>query len=142
MKFVDEVRVVVRSGDGGKGAVAFRRAKYVEHGGPSGGDGGNGGSVIFVADLGLTTLLDYRYQPLHRAKHGEHGMGSDRNGAASPDLVLKLPVGTLIKDADTGEVLCDLAEPGQQFVAARAGLRRLREQPSSTPACPTPRITP
>src|SRR5260370_30187960 len=141
MKFVDEVRVVVRSGDGGKGAVAFRRAKYVEHGGPSGGDGGNGGSVIFVADLGLTTLLDYRYQPLHRAKHGEHGMGSDRNGAASPDLVLKLPVGTLIKDADTGEVLCDLAEPGQQFVAARGGGGGRGKNKLPPPAAPDPKLT-
>src|SRR5712692_1032772 len=140
MKFADEVRVVVRSGDGGNGAVAFRRAKYVEHGGPSGGDGGNGGSVIFVADLGLTTLLDYRYQPLHRAKHGEHGMGSDRNGAASPDLVLKLPVGTLIKDADTGEVLCDLAEPGQQFVAARGGRGGLGNMNFATSTRQTPRF--
>src|SRR5260370_28744380 len=91
MKFVDEVRVVVRSGDGGNGAVAFRRAKYVEHGGPSGGDGGNGGSVIFVADLGLTTLLDYRYQPLHRAKHYGHGIGNERDGGASSDHLLQLP---------------------------------------------------
>jgi GTP-binding protein len=140
MKFVDEVRVVVRSGDGGNGAVAFRRAKYVEHGGPSGGDGGNGGSVIFVADLGLTTLLDYRYQPLHKAKHGEHGMGSDRNGAASADLVLKLPVGTLIKDADTGEVLCDLAEPGQQYVAARGGRGGLGNMNFATSTRQTPRF--
>src|SRR5262249_51223545 len=121
MKFVDQVRVAVRSGDGGDGAVAFRREKYVERGGPSGGDGGSGGSVVLEADPRLTTLLDYRYQPLHRAKGGEGGMGSDRNGAAAEDLVLKVPIGTMVKDADSGELLCDLTEAGQRFTAARGG---------------------
>src|SRR3954463_6648818 len=107
MKFVDEVRVHVKAGDGGDGAVAFRREKYVERGGPSGGDGGNGGSVIFVADPQLTTLLDYRFQQHQYARGGEHGMGNDCNGRASEDLILRVPVGTLIKDADTGELLCD-----------------------------------
>ena len=81
MKFVDEVRIDVKAGDGGNGAVAFRREKFIEKGGPSGGDGGDGGSVVFVADRQLTTLLDYRYQQHHRAQNGEHGMGSDCNGA-------------------------------------------------------------
>ena len=140
MKFVDQVRVVVRSGDGGDGAVAFRRMKYVERGGPSGGDGGNGGSIVLVADPRLTTLLDYRYQPIHRAKDGQAGMGSDRNGAAAPDLVLKLPVGTVVKDADSGEVLCDLVEPGQQFVAAKAGRGGLGNMNFATSTRQTPKF--
>jgi len=89
MKFVDQVRISVKAGDGGNGAVAFRREKFVERGGPSGGDGGNGGSVVLVADPQLTTLLDYRYQQHHRAQSGHHGMGSDRSGATAEDLVLK-----------------------------------------------------
>ena len=112
MKFVDQVSIQVKAGDGGNGAVAFRREKYVERGGPSGGDGGNGGSVVFEADTGLTTLLDYRYQQHHRARNGQHGMGSDMNGASAEDLVLRVPVGTLIRDQDSGELLADLAEPG------------------------------
>src|SRR5262245_52278255 len=106
MRFVDQVQIEVKAGDGGNGCVAFRREKFVERGGPSGGDGGNGGSVKFIADPQLTTLLDYRYQQHHRAKSGQNGMGSDCNGAASEDLVLKVPVGTLFKDAESGEVLC------------------------------------
>src|SRR5512133_3331831 len=108
MKFVDEVSIYVKAGDGGNGCVAFRREKFIERGGPSGGDGGNGASVIFEADPQLTTLLDYRYQRQHRAKNGGHGMGSDCNGRSAEDLVLRVPVGTLIKDADSGEQLADL----------------------------------
>ena len=110
MKFVDEVRIFVKAGDGGNGAVSFRREKFIERGGPNGGDGGDGGSVIFVADPQLTTLLDYRYQQHHRAKGGEHGMGSDCNGRAAEDMVLKVPVGTLVKDAGTEELLVDRAQ--------------------------------
>src|SRR5690348_12047086 len=103
MKFVDQVHIHVKAGDGGDGAVAFRREKYVERGGPSGGDGGNGGSVVFVADSQLTTLLDYRYQQHHEARCGQQGMGNDCNGRASDDLVLRVPVGTLVKDETTDE---------------------------------------
>ena len=125
MKFVDEVRIHVKAGDGGNGAVAFRREKYVEQGGPSGGDGGNGGSVIFVADPQLTTLLDYRYQQHHRAEDGEHGMGSDCNGRAAEDLVLRVPVGTLVRDEATGEVLCDLSRsPGSASWRRKGGRGR------------------
>src|SRR5579872_1286377 len=121
MKFVDQVRIEVKAGDGGNGAIAFRREKFVEKGGPSGGDGGNGGSVIFEADPQLTTLLDYRYQSHHEAKRGQHGMGSDKNGASAEDLVLRVPVGTLVQDAATGDTVADLASAGQRFVAAKGG---------------------
>lgn len=121
MKFVDQVRIHVKAGDGGNGAIAFRREKYVERGGPCGGDGGNGGSVVFRADPQLTTLLDYRYQPLHRAKNGQGGLGSDCNGKGADDLVLRVPVGTLLKDAASGEVLVDLSQPDQEVVIAQGG---------------------
>src|SRR5688572_31834423 len=111
MKFVDQVRIQVKAGDGGDGAVAFRREKYVEKGGPSGGDGGRGGSVIFIADPQLTTLLDYRYQQHHDARNGQGGMGNDCNGAGAQDLELRVPVGTLVKDAKTGELIFDLSTP-------------------------------
>jgi len=140
MKFVDEVRVAVKSGDGGDGAVAFRREKYVERGGPSGGDGGKGGSVVLVADPRLTTLLDYRYQPVHRAKDGQNGLGNDRNGAAAPDLLLHVPVGTLVRDGQTGELLCDLVAPAQRFVAAAGGRGGLGNMNFATSTRRTPRF--
>jgi GTP-binding protein len=140
MKFVDEVRIYVKAGDGGNGAVAFRREKFVERGGPSGGDGGNGGSVVFVADPQLTTLLDFRYQQHHRARNGENGMGSDCNGRASEDLILKVPAGTLIRNADTGELLADLSDPGQRFVAAQGGRGGLGNMNFATSTRQTPRF--
>lgn len=121
MKFVDQVSILVKAGDGGNGAVAFRREKYVDKGGPSGGDGGNGGSVIFEADPQLTTLLDFRFQQHHKARSGQHGMGSDMYGRAGEDLILKAPVGTLIIDEASGELLKDLSTPGEQWVAAKGG---------------------
>lgn len=140
MKFVDEVRIFVKAGDGGNGAVSFRREKYIERGGPNGGDGGNGGSVVFVADPQLTTLLDYRYQQHHRARNGEHGMGSDCNGRAAEDMVLKVPVGTLVKDANTGELLVDLSEAGQRWVAAKGGRGGLGNMNFATSTRQTPRF--
>jgi GTPase len=140
MKFVDEVRIYVKAGDGGNGAVAFRREKFIERGGPNGGDGGNGGSVLFVANPQLTTLLDYRYQQHHRAKNGEHGMGSDCNGHGADDLVLQVPVGTLIRDEATGELLVDLSDPGQQFVAAKGGRGGLGNMNFATSTRQTPRF--
>ncbi|HYX91502.1 MAG TPA: GTPase ObgE [Myxococcaceae bacterium] len=140
MKFVDEVRIHVKAGDGGNGAVAFRREKYAERGGPSGGDGGQGGSVVFVADENLTTLLDYRYQQHHRAKSGEHGMGSDMNGRSAPDLVLRVPVGTIVKDESTGEVLADLSEKGQRFIAAQGGKGGLGNMNFATSTRQAPRF--
>jgi GTPase len=140
MKFVDQVSIHVHAGDGGNGAVAFRREKFIEHGGPSGGDGGNGASVRFVADPQLTTLLDYRYQPLLRAKSGQHGMGSDCNGRAAEDLVLRVPVGTLVKDASTGELLADLATPAAEYVAAKGGRGGLGNMNFATSTRQTPRF--
>ena len=121
MQFIDEAKIQVKAGDGGDGCVAFRREKYMPKGGPSGGDGGHGGDVIFVADGQLSTLLDFKYHQHYKAQRGEHGMGSDCNGKSGDHLVLPVPVGTVIKDEDTREVLADLKEPGQRFVAAKGG---------------------
>jgi GTP-binding protein len=140
MKFVDEVRIFVKAGDGGHGAVAFRREKFIERGGPSGGDGGNGGSVVFVADPQLTTLLDFRYQQHHRAKSGENGMGSDCNGRASEDLILRVPTGTLIREEGSGELLADLSDPGQRYVAAQGGRGGLGNMNFATSTRQTPRF--
>src|SRR5512147_2140440 len=121
MKFVDEVRIRVKAGDGGDGAVAWRREKFIPRGGPAGGDGGNGGSVVLVVDPQLSTLLDYRYVREHKAKSGGHGLGSDMNGADAPDLVLRVPPGTVVKDYATGETIADLGEAHQRFVVAKGG---------------------
>jgi GTP-binding protein len=121
MKFVDEARIEVIAGDGGKGAVAFRREKYIPKGGPSGGDGGRGGSVWAVADLNVNTLIDYRYARLHRARNGEAGQGSDRYGRGADDIVLRMPVGTQVFDEDTGELLFDLTHHGERVLLARGG---------------------
>jgi GTPase len=121
MKFVDQVHILVKAGDGGNGAVAFRREKYIDKGGPSGGDGGNGGSVVFEADPQLTTLLDFRFQQHHRARSGQHGMGSDMNGRAGDDLVLRAPLGTLVIDEATGTLLKDLSTPGERWIVAQGG---------------------
>ncbi|NMM45721.1 GTPase ObgE [Rhodospirillaceae bacterium KN72] len=122
MKFLDEAKVFIRSGNGGAGCVSFRREKYVEFGGPDGGDGGKGGDVIVEAVEGLNTLIDYRYQQHFKAKTGQHGMGSDRTGKSAPPIVMKLPVGTQILAEDKETVLVDLTEVGQTAVLARGGL--------------------
>jgi GTPase len=121
MKFVDEVRVHVKAGDGGKGCIAFRREKFAPRGGPSGGDGGRGGDVRFLTDPQMTTLLDLRYEPRHFAKDGGPGLGSDCNGRAAENIVLRIPVGTVIKDEATGNVLFDLTKPDEEVVVARGG---------------------
>ncbi|MFM7025299.1 MAG: Obg family GTPase CgtA [Limnohabitans sp.] len=121
MKFVDEAYIDIAAGDGGNGCVSFRHEKYKEFGGPDGGDGGRGGHVFAVADPNLNTLVDYRYSRRHEAKRGQHGMGSDMFGAAGEDITLKMPVGTLICDAETGEVLYELLQPGEVLTIAKGG---------------------
>ena len=113
MKFVDEAFIDIAAGDGGNGCVSFRHEKYKEFGGPNGGDGGRGGHVFAVADSNLNTLVDFRFSRRHDAKRGQHGMGSDMFGAAGDDITLKMPVGTIITDAETGEVLFELLADGQ-----------------------------
>jgi GTP-binding protein len=119
--FVDYAVVNVAAGTGGSGAEAFRREMGVAFGGPSGGDGGRGGHVILVADAQLATLLDFRYQQHYRAERGEHGQGKDRTGRDGRDLVLRVPVGTVIRDEQTGELLGEMTEPGEQVIVARGG---------------------
>lgn len=121
MKFLDLARVTIRSGRGGNGAVSFRREKYIEFGGPDGGDGGRGGSVIAEAIPGLNTLIDYRYQQHFFAENGKGGAGRQRTGANGKDIVLKVPVGTEILDEDQETVIADLAEEGQTTILARGG---------------------
>ena len=121
MKFVDEAYIDVAAGDGGNGCVSFRHEKYKEFGGPDGGDGGRGGHVYALADPNLNTLVDYRYSRRHEAQRGQHGMGSDMFGAAGSDITLKMPVGTVISDAETGEVLFELLQPGERIMIAKGG---------------------
>ncbi|RIX76634.1 Obg family GTPase CgtA [Acidovorax cavernicola] len=121
MKFVDEAFIDIAAGDGGNGCVSFRHEKYKEFGGPNGGDGGRGGHVFAVADSNLNTLVDFRYSRRHEAKRGEHGMGSDMFGAAGDDIVLKMPVGTIVSDAETGEVLYELLKDGEVITIAKGG---------------------
>jgi GTP-binding protein len=121
MKFLDEAKVYIRSGDGGNGCLAFRREKFIEFGGPSGGNGGRGGDVVVVAVDGLNTLIDYRYQQHYTAQNGRPGMGKDRHGAGGSDVVMKVPVGTQIYEEDGETLLADLTEVGQQAVLATGG---------------------
>ena len=121
MKFVDEAFIDVAAGDGGNGCVSFRHEKYKEFGGPDGGDGGRGGHVFALADPNLNTLVDYRYSRRHEARRGGHGMGSDMFGAAGSDITLKMPVGTIISDAVTGQVLHELLTPGELITIAKGG---------------------
>ena len=121
MKFIDEATIQVHAGKGGDGSASFRREKYVPRGGPDGGDGGHGGSIIAIADRNINTLVDYRYARIHRARNGEPGRGSDCYGKGADDVILRMPVGTLIRDKTTGEQLADLARHGQTFVMARGG---------------------
>jgi GTP-binding protein len=121
MKFLDEAKVYVRSGDGGNGCVSFRREKFIEFGGPNGGDGGKGGDVVAEAVDGLNTLIDYRYQQHFMAKNGRAGMGKDRHGANGPDAILKVPVGTQIYDEDGQTLLADLTTAGESTVLLRGG---------------------
>ena len=119
--FVDYAVITVEAGTGGSGAEAFRREMGVPRGGPSGGNGGRGGSVYLLGDKQLSTLLDYQYQNMYRAERGEHGQGKSRTGRDGKDLILRVPVGTVVKDADTGDILGEIVEDGQQLLVAKGG---------------------
>jgi GTP-binding protein len=119
--FIDEVKIWVKAGDGGNGCMAFRREKFVPKGGPSGGDGGHGGSVFMVASEHYNTLLHFRFNPEHRGNRGRHGEGSNKTGADGPDIELPVPVGTVAYDEETGELIHDFAAPGDRFMIARGG---------------------
>ncbi|KAK55356.1 GTPase ObgE [Staphylococcus lugdunensis] len=136
--FVDQVKISLKAGDGGNGITAYRREKYVPFGGPAGGDGGKGASVIFEVDEGLRTLLDFRYQRHFKAKKGENGQSSNMHGRNAEDLILKVPPGTIIKNVETEEVLADLVEDGQRAVVAHGGRGGRGNSRFATPRNPAP----
>ncbi len=121
MHFIDEATITVRSGDGGRGCVSFRREKFVPRGGPDGGNGGNGGSVLLEMSPSLSTLLDFRYRNLFKAARGQHGKGKNMHGKGASDRRISVPPGTIVSDADTGEILADLTRPGETLLVARGG---------------------
>jgi GTPase len=121
MKFIDESRIEVIAGNGGNGSASFRREKYIAKGGPDGGDGGHGGSIYALADRNINTLVDYRYARHHRAKNGEPGRGSDRYGKGADDIILRMPVGTVVTDLNTGELIADLTHDGEKALLAKGG---------------------
>lgn len=121
VKFIDEAKIYIKAGDGGRGCVSFRREKYVPRGGPNGGDGGNGGDIIMVARRNMSSLLDHRYQQHYRAKRGGHGRGKDQHGKNSEHLLIPVPIGTIVKDFETEEFLGDLTENNQELIVAKAG---------------------
>lgn len=140
MQFVDYVKIHVKAGDGGSGCVSFRREKYVPRGGPDGGDGGRGGHVIFRATEELNTLLDFKYRREYKAEKGQHGMGKKMHGRDGKDLIIPVPVGTLVKDADTGEVLVDLDRDEAEVLVANGGRGGLGNAHFATPTRQTPRF--
>ncbi len=137
--FVDKAKIQLKAGDGGNGVVAFRREKYVPHGGPSGGDGGKGGDIIFKVDEGLKTLLDFKSKKHLKAKRGEHGSGSNKHGKNGENLVVNVPPGTIIKD-DEGSIICDLVEPGDEFTVAAGGRGGRGNAKFKTPKNRAPRM--
>jgi len=137
--FVDQVEISVESGHGGKGNVSFRREKYVPKGGPDGGNGGRGGDVILVANSQLHTLLDHRYKREYVAEHGQPGTTSRKTGRSGEDLIIQLPCGTLVRDAESGEILADLVNNGQRFIVAHGGLGGRGNAEFATPTQQTPR---
>lgn len=137
--FVDRARVRLIAGRGGDGCVSFRREKFVPRGGPDGGDGGDGGSIYLIADPGMNSLINYRYNPYFKAENGAHGKGKKMHGHKGRDLYLRVPVGTVVKDARTGEVLFDFTEPGQKFLAVRGGKGGRGNAQFATPTNRAPR---
>ncbi|GAA0334116.1 GTPase ObgE [Bacillus carboniphilus] len=139
--FVDQVKIYVKGGDGGNGMVAFRREKYVPMGGPAGGDGGKGADVVFEVEEGLRTLVDFRYKRHFKAPRGEHGMSKSMHGKNAQDMVVKVPPGTVVKVADTGEVIADLTQHGQRAVVAKGGRGGRGNIRFATPANPAPELS-
>jgi GTPase len=139
--FVDQVKVFVKAGDGGNGMVAFRREKYVPDGGPAGGDGGKGASVIFEVEEGLRTLMDFRYNRHFKAKTGEHGRSKNQHGRNAEDMVVKVPPGTIVSNADTGEIIADLTEHGQRATVARGGRGGRGNSRFASPSNPAPELS-
>jgi len=139
--FIDQAEIQVSGGDGGAGVTSFRREKYVPRGGPDGGDGGGGGNVIMEVDEGLSTLTDFRYKRHYRAERGQHGQGSNRHGKNGEDLILSVPPGTIIRDAETGELVADLTEDGERAVVARGGRGGRGNARFATPTRRAPRMS-
>lgn len=138
--FIDQVKIFVKGGDGGNGMVAFRREKYVPKGGPAGGDGGRGANVVFRVDEGLRTLMDFRYKRHFKADRGQHGMSKNQHGKNAEDMIVKVPPGTIVTDADTGELIADLTMDGQTAIVARGGRGGKGNSRFATPANPAPEI--
>ncbi|QFK72332.1 GTPase ObgE [Pradoshia sp. D12] len=139
--FVDQVKIYVKGGDGGNGMVAFRREKYVPKGGPAGGDGGHGANVVFEVEEGLRTLMDFRYKRHFKAPRGEHGMSKNQHGKNSADMIVKVPPGTVVSDANTGEIIADLTEHGQRAIIAKGGRGGRGNTRFATPANPAPELS-
>ena len=121
MKFLDQIKIYIKAGNGGDGSPSFRREKFIEYGGPDGGDGGKGGSIILEAERNLNTLIDYRYQQHHKAERGENGMGQNRTGKSGDDLILRVPIGTQVFEEDNKTLIYDFTKSGEKFVAATGG---------------------
>ena len=138
--FIDQVKIFVKGGDGGNGMVAFRREKYVPKGGPAGGDGGKGANVVFRVDEGLRTLMDFRYKRHFKADRGQHGMSKSQHGRNADDMIVKVPPGTIVTDADTGELIADLTMDGQTAIIARGGRGGRGNCRFASPANPAPEI--
>jgi len=136
--FVDYAEIYIKAGDGGDGAVSFRSEKYIPNGGPDGGDGGAGGNVVFVADTGLRTLMDFRYKKKYIAEKGENGSGRNKSGRGGEDLIVKVPVGTIVKDKETGRIIADISRPGQREIIARGGRGGAGNQHFATPTRQVP----
>lgn len=138
--FIDRAKIRVKAGDGGNGVTAFRREKFVPYGGPSGGDGGNGGDVWLESDLGLNTLLHLRYNPEHKAERGRHGEGSNRHGKEGESITVRVPVGTQVFDVESGDLIVDFTEAGQRFLAAKGGKGGWGNQHFATPTRRAPKF--
>ena len=137
MKFLDQVKIYIKAGNGGDGSPSFRREKFIEFGGPDGGDGGKGGSVIFKAEQNLNTLIDFRYQQHHKAKRGKNGAGQNQTGKSGQDLILKVPLGTQVFEEDNKTLIYDFTKIGEEFIAAgggKGGLGNIRFKSSTNRA--------